>query len=64
MTLWHDHFGMTCFVVALFGIANFGADLFCAYFMKTIFLVHFGTDLFGTYFVKTIFLLLFLFRNF
>jgi len=27
MTLWHDHFGVTCFIVTLFDIAHFGADL-------------------------------------
>jgi len=43
MFLWHDHFGMAHFVVALFGVAHvvlvhFGADLFCANFTKIIFL--------------------------
>jgi len=35
-TLWHDHFDVACFVVALFGIAHFRADLFDANFTKLI----------------------------
>jgi len=35
--LWRDHFGAARFVVTLFGIAHFGADLFGANFTKIIF---------------------------
>jgi len=38
ITLWREHFDAVRFVVAFFGIAHFGADLFDANFTKIIFL--------------------------